>query len=84
MAKSSESDDDKDKADLSDFDDGASLTSQNLDKNFRGAMKNMLYGVTLPGMKVIKSSGKVNINSKLKKLPKGLGMKNGGEGLVQL
>ena len=45
MAKSSNSDDEKDQDDLSDFDDGESLTSTNLDKNFRGAMKNMVFGV---------------------------------------
>ena len=42
---SSGSDDEQDRDDLSDFDDGASMSSQNLDKNFRGAMKNMLFGI---------------------------------------
>ena len=81
LAKSSDSDDENDNEDLSDFDDGASLNSTNLDKNFRGAMKNMLYGVNLPGMKVVKGV-KAGMANKLKNLPKNIGI--GGEGLVQL
>ena len=83
MAKSSESDDEKNNHGVdSDFDDGASLNSTNLDKNFRGAMKNMTYGIMLPGKNMIKNQSKNEIKKKLSKLPMSMKVKNGGEGLV--
>jgi hypothetical protein len=35
-----------------DIDDGLSLNSENLDRNFRGLMSNMTYGISLPGQNV--------------------------------
>ena len=83
MAMSKDDSDREERKKGSDFDDGASLNSDNLEQNFRGAIKNLPFGTVVPGQRILEAP-KVDIASQIKNLPKNLKVKNGGEDLVIL